>query len=147
VRRASAEPLTEADPPVSAEAGERPRVLIVDDDERNLLALKTILEDVGEVVVANSGEEALRQLLKGEFAVILLDVFMPGMDGYETAQIIRNREQTKRIPIVFLSAVNKETEHLMRSASMSVARFAIVFVARGLSPRNHPITITQSLIG
>ena len=59
-----------------------------------------------------SGEEALRHLLKGEFAVILLDVYMPGMDGYETAQIIREREQTKRIPIVFLSAVNKETEHL-----------------------------------
>ncbi len=121
--RASAEPLTEADPPVTAESGERPRVLIVDDDERNLLALKTILEDVGEVVVANSGEEALRQLLKGEFAVILLDVFMPGMDGYETAQIIRDREQTKRIPIVFLSAVNKETEHLMRGYAMGAVDY------------------------
>jgi PAS domain S-box-containing protein len=123
VGRASAEQLTQADPPVSAEAGECPRVLIVDDDERNLLALKTILEDVGDVVVANSGEEALRQLLKGEFAVILLDVFMPGMDGYETAQIIRNREQTKRIPIVFLSAVNKETEHLMRGYAMGAVDY------------------------
>src|ERR1700749_1577679 len=74
---------------------ERARVLLVDDDERNLLAVATVLEDLGEVVLARSGEEALRHLLKGEFAVILLDVYMPGMDGYETAQIIRSRDQTK----------------------------------------------------
>src|SRR6476469_6263018 len=94
----------------------RARVLLVDDDERNLLAVATVLEDLGEVVVARSGEEALRHLLKGEFAVILLDVYMPGLDGYETAGIIRSREQTKRIPIVFLSAVNKEAEHLIRGS-------------------------------
>ena len=76
----------------------RPRVLLVDDDERNLLAVANVLDDLGEVVLARSGEEALRHLLKGEFAVILLDVYMPGMDGYETAQIIRKREQTKGIP-------------------------------------------------
>ena len=90
-----------------AASEDRARVLLVDDDERNLLAVQSILEDLGEVVPARSGEEALRHLLKGEFAVILLDVYMPGMDGYETAQIIRGREQTKGIPIVFLSAVNK----------------------------------------
>ena len=88
----------------------RARVLVVDDDEHNLLAIRTVIEDLAEVEVAASGDEALRHLLKGEFAVILLDVFMTGMDGYETAQIIRGREQTKRIPIVFLSAVNKEKE-------------------------------------
>ena len=120
---ASAEPLNEAAPDTVSDAGDRPRVLIVDDDERNLLALSTVLDDVGEVVVAASGEEALRHLLKGEFAVILLDVFMPGMDGYETAQIIRSREQTKRIPIVFLSAVNKETEHLMRGYAMGAVDY------------------------
>ena len=65
-------------------------MLVVDDDEHNLLAIATVLEDLADVVVARSGEEALRQLLKGEFAVILLDVYMPGMDGYETAQIIRS---------------------------------------------------------
>jgi len=112
------------------EADERPRVLVVDDDERNLLAIRTVLEDVGEVVVARSGEEALRHLLKGEFAVILLDVYMPGMDGYETAQIIRSREQTKRIPIVFLSAVNKETEHLLRGYSMG----AVDYVFKPVDP-------------
>lgn len=101
----------------------RARVLLVDDDERNLLAVSTVLEDVADVVVANSGEEALRQLLKGEFAVILLDVYMPGMDGYETAQIIRSREQTKRVPIVFLSAVNKEDQHLIRGYSMGAVDY------------------------
>jgi PAS domain S-box-containing protein len=109
---------------------ERARVLLVDDDERNLLAVATILEDVGEVVLARSGEEALRHLLKGEFAVILLDVYMPGMDGYETAQIIRSREQTKGIPIVFLSAVNKEPEHLLRGYSMG----AVDYVFKPVDP-------------
>ncbi|HEY0326566.1 MAG TPA: response regulator, partial [Allosphingosinicella sp.] len=105
------------------ELSERARVLVVDDDERNLLAIRTVLEDVAEVVVATSGEEALRQLLKGEFAVILLDVYMPGMDGYETAQMVRSREQTKRIPIVFLSAVNKDMEHLLRGYSMGAVDY------------------------
>jgi signal transduction histidine kinase len=109
--------------PVLNEGEDRPRVLVVDDDERNLMAISTVLEDISEVVTAASGEEALRHLLKGEFAVILLDVYMPGMDGYETAQIIRNREQTKRIPIVFLSAVNKETEHLMRGYAMGAVDY------------------------
>jgi len=116
--------------PVPELPSERPRVLVVDDDGNNLLAIKTVLEDIGEVVEARSGEEALRHLLKGEFAVILLDVYMPGMDGYETAQIIRNREQTKRIPIVFLSAVNKETEHLIRGYSMG----AVDYVFKPVDP-------------
>ena len=109
---------------------DRPRVLLVDDDERNLLAVAEVLDDLGEVVLARSGEEALRHLLRGEFAVILLDVYMPGMDGYETAQIIRKREQTKGIPIVFLSAVNKETEHLLRGYSMG----AVDYVFKPVDP-------------
>ena len=120
---------TEEDATPKAEK-DRACVLLVDDDERNLLAVKTILEDLGEVVLARSGEEALRHLLKGDFAVILLDVYMPGMDGYETAQIIREREQTKGIPIVFLSAVNKETEHLMRGYSMG----AVDYVFKPVDP-------------
>src|SRR4051794_32923031 len=115
----------------AAELGiDRARVLLVDDDERNLLAVATVLEDLGEVVLARSGEEALRHLLKGEFAVILLDVYMPGMDGYETAQIIRERDQTKGIPIVFLSAVNKEAEHLLRGYSMG----AVDYVFKPVDP-------------
>jgi PAS domain S-box-containing protein len=131
VGRARAGPPPEDALPVEEEAIERPRVLVVDDDENNLLAIATVLEDVGEIVVAKSGEEALRHLLKEEeFAVILLDVFMPGMDGYETAQIIRQRDQTKRIPIVFLSAVNKEAEHLMRGYAMG----AVDYVFKPVDP-------------
>ena len=113
------------DPPI-----ERPRVLVVDDDERNLLAITTVIEDVADVVVANSGEEALRQLLRYEFAVILLDVYMPGIDGYETARLIREREQTKRVPIVFLSAVNKEMDHLLRGYAMG----AVDYVFKPVEP-------------
>jgi PAS domain S-box-containing protein len=116
--------------PLEAASLERARVLLVDDDERNLLALREVLDDLAEVVTATSGEEALRHLLKGEFAVILLDVYMPVMDGYETASIIRSRDQSKRIPIIFLSAVNKETEHLIRGYSMG----AVDYVFKPVEP-------------
>ena len=108
---------------VSAPGGNGARVLVVDDDERNLLALSEVLEPIAEVVCSSSGRDALRQLLRGEFAVILLDVFMPDLDGYETAALIREREQTARIPIIFLSAVNKETEHLMRGYEMGAVDY------------------------
>jgi signal transduction histidine kinase/ActR/RegA family two-component response regulator len=106
------------------------RILLVDDDERNLLALTEVLKDLAQVVTATSGREALRHLLKGEFAVILLDVFMPELDGYETASLIRERDQTARIPIIFLSAVNKETEHLMRGYAMG----AVDYVFKPVDP-------------
>ena len=109
---------------------QRPRVLLVDDDERNLLALSEVLDPIASVVTATSGRTALRELLKDEFAVILLDVFMPDMDGYETAALIRQRAQTARIPIIFLSAVNKETEHLMRGYSMG----AVDYVFKPVDP-------------
>jgi signal transduction histidine kinase len=108
----------------------RPRVLVVDDDERNLLALSEVLDPIAQVVTATSGRKALRALLKDEFAVILLDVFMPEMDGYETASLIRQRAQTARIPIIFLSAVNKETEHLMRGYAMG----AVDYVFKPVDP-------------
>ena len=123
------QPRAEPEIPEAVE-DERPRVLLVDDDDANLLAVESILEDLGEVVSAKSGEEALRHLLKGEFAVILLDVYMPGIDGYETARLIRQREQTKGIPIVFLSAVNKEAEHLLRGYAMG----AVDYVFKPVDP-------------
>jgi PAS domain S-box-containing protein len=125
-RRGAPEGLDQIQP----ELGDRARILVVDDDENNLLAIENVLEDVGEVVIAKSGEEALRHLLKGDFAVILLDVYMPGMDGYETAQMIRQRDQSKRIPIIFLSAVNKENEHLMRGYAMG----AVDYVFKPVEP-------------
>ncbi|TPM05409.1 response regulator [Mesorhizobium sp. B2-3-11] len=90
------------------------RVLAVDDDERNLLAIEEVLSPIAEIVAVQSGEEALRRLLKEDFAVILLDVLMPGLDGYETADLIRQREQSKRTPLIFLTAINKEDAHMLR---------------------------------
>lgn len=111
-------------------AAPRTRVLVVDDDERNLLALSEVLSPIADVVCSNSGKDALRQLLREEFAVILLDVFMPELDGYETAALIRQREQTARVPIIFLSAVNKETEHLLRGYGMG----AVDYVFKPVDP-------------
>src|SRR4051812_44747953 len=86
-----------------------PAILIVDDDPRNLLALEEILKDLRhEVVRADSGKAALRHVLVRDFAVILLDVQMPGMDGYETATTIRGRDRSRAVPIVFVTAVNKD---------------------------------------
>ena len=116
--------------PWPGQGSTRARILLVDDDERNLLALSEVLSGTAEIVTATSGREALRHLLKNEFAVILLDVFMPGMDGYETAQLIRSREQTRFIPIIFVSAVNKETEHLMRGYAMG----AVDYVFKPVDP-------------
>lgn len=83
------------------------KILIVDDRPENLLALQAILESLdAEVVPASSGEEALKKLLTDDFAVILLDAHMPGMDGFETAGHIKQRERTRHIPILFLTAVD-----------------------------------------
>jgi len=93
-------------------------ILLVDDRRENLLALEAVLsEESYRLVKATSGEEALRHLMKEEFAVIVLDVQMPGMDGIETAKWIKAREKTKNIPIIFVSANYKETEHLFAGYS------------------------------
>src|SRR5689334_13726479 len=99
------------------------RILIVDDDDHNLFAMEEVLRDIGEVVSAKSGEEALKQLLQHDFAVILLDVLMPGMDGYETAALIRARERTRQVPIIFLTAVNKDDAHMLKGYSMGAVDF------------------------
>lgn len=80
-------------------------ILLVDDDPRNLLALQELLQDLGQKLVrAKTGEEALRRVLKDDFAVILLDVRMPRMDGFETAWLIRERQGSRHTPIIFLTA-------------------------------------------
>jgi PAS domain S-box-containing protein len=94
------------------------KVLIVDDDERNAFAAVQALETLGhELVVARSGEEALRKVLEDDFAVILLDLHMPGMDGYETAELLRSRRRTRDTPIVFLTAVFRDEAHLFQAYS------------------------------
>lgn len=83
------------------------RILLVDDRPENLLALEAILSVFDhEVVRASSGDEALKALLTDDFAVILLDAHMPGMDGFETAEHIKRRERTRHVPILFLTAVD-----------------------------------------
>jgi PAS domain S-box-containing protein len=120
-------PRAAAPRPVTAlQAGERdaagegrladaPRVLLVDDRPENLLALEAILDPLGLVLVrAHSGEEALKHVLQQDFAVILLDVQMPGLNGFETAQIIKSRERSRAIPIIFLTAISKEEEYVFK---------------------------------
>src|SRR5687767_15127657 len=86
-------------------AADKANILIVDDRPANLLVLATMLEELGQTIVtARSGSEALKHLLDREFAVILLDVNMPGMDGFETAAYIRGRGKTAHTPIIFLTA-------------------------------------------
>jgi PAS domain S-box-containing protein len=90
-------------------------ILLVDDHEENLLALEAILEPTGfRLVRARSGDEARKALLRDEFAAILLDVQMPGIDGFETAQLIRARERTRAVPIIFVTAISTTDEHVFR---------------------------------
>ena len=96
----------------------RAGVLLVDDEPDNLVALTAVLEPLDrELVQAGSGEQALALLLKREFAVILLDVRMPGLDGFETAALIKQRQRTRQIPIIFVTAVSRDTEHVFRGYS------------------------------
>ena len=91
------------------------KILLVDDRPENLLALEAILEPLGqELVRAESGEEALRRLLHDEFAAILLDAQMPRLDGFQTAELIKQRERTRHVPIIFLTAISKDAEHVFR---------------------------------
>jgi len=101
-------------------------ILLVDDRPENLLALEAVLESQHyELVKATSGEEALRCLLRYDFAVIVLDVQMPGMDGIETAKLIKAREKTKEIPIIFISANSKEAEHLFAGYSAGAIDYMV----------------------
>jgi CheY-like chemotaxis protein len=88
-------------------------ILLVDDHPENLLALESILEHPGlNLVRAASGEEALQLLLKYEVALILLDVHLPGLDGFETAKLIHGRQRTRHIPIIFITAINQGQQHV-----------------------------------
>jgi CheY-like chemotaxis protein len=107
------------------------RILLVDDRPENLLALEAILGTLGqELVRASSGEDALKALLADDYAVILLDVQMPGMDGFETANHIKRRERTRDIPIIFLTAINREPQHAFRGYSAG----AVDYLAKPFDP-------------
>lgn len=99
---------------------QKAKILLVDDRPENLLALEAILSALDQTLVrASSGEEALKALLTDDFAVILLDVQMPGMDGFETAAHIKRRERTRDIPIIFLTAINHGPHHTFRGYAAS----------------------------
>ena len=105
---------------------DRPKLLLVDDRPENLLALEAILEPLEtELVKASSGEEALRRLLTEEYAAILLDVQMPGLDGFQTAELIKQRERTKHVPILFLTAISKDAEHIFRGYSAGAVDYLL----------------------
>lgn len=101
-------------------------ILLVDDHPENLLALEAILENLGQnLVKANSGEAALKCLLDRDFAVILLDVQMPGMDGFETAELIRSRPKNQQTPIIFLTAFNKNEQFMFKGYAVGAVDYMI----------------------
>ncbi|HEY9724625.1 MAG TPA: ATP-binding protein [Oscillatoriaceae cyanobacterium] len=106
-------------------------ILLVDDRQENLLALEASLEPLGQCLFkASSGEEALKCLLKHDFAVILLDVQMPGMSGFELAEVIKQREKTRHVPIIFLTAINKDQAYVFQGYSVG----AVDYLFKPLDP-------------
>jgi two-component system NtrC family sensor kinase len=106
-------------------------VLVVDDMDANLVAMDALLSGMGcEVVLAKSGNDALRQLLKNDFAVLLLDVQMPEMDGYEVARYVREYPRTQNIPIIFLTATSNTEDNVLRGYGSG----AVDFLFKPLNP-------------
>ena len=102
-------------PETATEPAPQAKILLVDDEPKSLFALQELLSGLGQnLMVAQSGEEALRLALKNDFAVILLDVRMPGIDGFETARLIRSRERSRLTPIIFLTAAADEMSSMFR---------------------------------
>jgi len=111
---------------MSAEAPteERASILLVDDMEDNLIALEAVLGSLNEPIVrARSGEEAMKALLRQQFALVLLDVRMPGMDGFETAANIKRLDQTKDVPIIFLTGAEDDSGYAFRGYATGAADY------------------------
>src|SRR4051794_3497487 len=124
-----AAPVTQTAPvpgPARADPDHKVNIRLVDDREDKLLTLRVLLEELGEnLVMARSGKEALRELLQRDFAVILLDVNMPIMDGFETASLIRQRPRSETTPIIFFSAVNDTETHVSRGYSLGAVDYIL----------------------
>jgi signal transduction histidine kinase len=117
-----------ASPPdrLSALTDDRVNILLVDDQPANLVALEAMLEDLGQNLVrAESGREALKRLLSDDFAVILLDVKMPEMDGFETAELIRQRDRSRHTPILFLTAADTTQTQAVRGYAVGAVDYLI----------------------
>src|SRR3954453_1272649 len=112
-------------------APSKAKILLVEDRPENLVALEAVLRPLNqELVAARSGEEALRSLLTDDFAVILLDVQMPGMDGFETASRIKERDRSRHIPIIFLTAINRDMSYQLRGYEVG----AVDYIAKPVDP-------------
>ena len=100
------------------------KILLVDDQPENLLSAEAVLESLGEEIVkAESGREALLQVLDSDFAVIILDIMMPDMDGLETAALIRRRERSRLTPIIFLTALGRSEDHVRRGYALGAVDY------------------------
>src|SRR3954469_25956938 len=122
--RLSVPPSEAADAKPAAEPQPQAKILIVDDEPKSLFALQELLSSLGQnLMVAQSGEEALKLALKNDFAVILLDVRMPGLDGFETAKLIRGRERSKQTPIIFLTAQADEMNSMFRGYAVGAVDY------------------------
>ncbi|MDQ1038716.1 response regulator RpfG family c-di-GMP phosphodiesterase [Streptomyces sp. V3I8] len=107
-----------------ASTDERASILLVDDMEDNLVALEAVLGSLNEPLVrARSGEEAMKALLRQRFAVVLLDIRMPGMDGFETAANIKRLDQTKDVPIIFLTGTDSDAGYAFRGYATGAADY------------------------
>lgn len=107
-----------------ASSGDRASILLVDDMEDNLVALEAVLGSLNEPLVrARSGEEAMKALLRRRFAVVLLDIRMPGMDGFETATNIKRLDQTKDVPIIFLTGTDADAGYAFRGYATGAADY------------------------
>jgi len=105
---------------------EKVNILLVDDRPDKLLAVETVIDELGQnIVKARSGQEALRYLLQTDFAVILLDVNMPGLDGFETAALIRQRKKSEHTPIIFLTAISDTETHVSRGYSLGAVDYIL----------------------
>src|SRR3954470_11389110 len=102
------------------------KILLVDDEPKSLFALQELLSTLGQnLMIAQSGEEALKLALKHDFAVILLDVRMPGIDGFETAKLIRSRERSRLTPIIFLTAANDDMSSVFRGYEVGAVDYLL----------------------
>src|SRR5687768_13608952 len=108
----------------TAASASKPSVLVVDDRPANLLALEILIQDLGYyAILANSGSDALKQLLEVEFACVLLDLRMPGINGLETAALIRKRERHKDLPIMFITSTEPSLAEQSQGYSLGAVDF------------------------
>lgn len=102
----------------------KPNILLVDDRAENLLVLEGVLDGEGyNLYKANSGAEALHIVLKQAFDLILLDVQMPGTDGFEVARLLRGKKESKEVPIIFITAINKDAKYISKGFELGAENY------------------------